>query len=86
MFKFTKFFATKTTPQTQRIPGSTQVPNSAGGYAWPVDDWMRLDRFLVLGSEGGTYYIKEPKLTIENAEAVTRCLAADGPRVVRKVV
>lgn len=86
MFKFTKHFATKATPQTAPIPGSNQVPNSAGGYAWPVDDWMRLDRFLVLGSEGGTFYIKERELTIDNAEGVTRCLATDGLRVVARVV
>ena len=86
MFKFTKHFATKSTPQAQRIPGSAQVPNSAGGYGWPVDDWMQLDRFLVLGTEGGTYYIKEKPLTIANAEAVTRCLASDGARVVKQVV
>jgi 60 kDa SS-A/Ro ribonucleoprotein len=86
MFKFTKFFSTKATPQSAPIPGSKQVPNSAGGYAWPVDDWMRLDRFLVLGSEGGTYYIKERALTIDNAEAVARCLVADGPRTVARMV
>lgn len=86
MFKFTKFFGSKATPQSQRIPGSTQVPNSAGGYAWPVDDWLRLDRFLVLGSEGGTFYIKERELTVENAEVVVRCLAADGVRVVKQLV
>jgi hypothetical protein len=33
------------TPQSQPIPGSAQVPNSAGGYAWAVDDWTRLHRF-----------------------------------------
>jgi 60 kDa SS-A/Ro ribonucleoprotein len=38
------------------IPGSTQVPNATGGYAFPVDDWVRLDRFLILASEGGSYY------------------------------
>ena len=86
MLKFTKFFSTKATPQSAPIPGSSQVPNSAGGYAWPVDDWMRLDRFLVLGSEGGTFYIKERELTIDNAEAVVRCLAADGPRAVARIV
>ena len=86
MFKFSKFFSTKATSQTLPLPGTKQVPNSAGGYAWPVDDWMRLDRFLVLGSDNGTYYIKERELTVENAEAVTRCLAADGPRVVQRIV
>jgi 60 kDa SS-A/Ro ribonucleoprotein len=50
-----------------------------------VDDWVRLDRFLVLGSEGGTYYINERRLTRENAEAVARCIAEDGVRVVRRV-
>ena len=84
MFKFSKFFSTKATSQTLPIPGSKQVLNSAGGYAWPVDDWTRLDRFLVLGSDGGTYYIAERELTVENAKAVTRCLAGDGPRVVQQ--
>jgi len=86
MFKFTKLFSTKTTPQREPIPGSGQVPNSAGGHAWQIDDWGRLDRFLVLGSEGGTFYVGERELTIENAEAVARCLAADGVRTVDRIV
>src|SRR5690606_2877479 len=63
MFKFTKHFSTKSTPQRDPIPGTNQVPNSAGGFAWQLDDWARLDRFLVLGSEGGTYYVGERELT-----------------------
>jgi len=74
------------TPQSEPIPGSDQVPNSAGGYAWPVSTWDRLDRFLVLGSEGGTYYIGERELTVENAQAVVELLDEDGVRVVRRVV
>jgi 60 kDa SS-A/Ro ribonucleoprotein len=81
-----KLFSTRQTPQHERIPGTAQRPNSAGGFAWAVDDWTRLDRFLILGSEGGTYYIGERQLTVENAEAVLRCLQADGERVVRRVV
>lgn len=83
---FTKYFSKQRTPQRMAIPGTAQVPNSAGGYAWAVDDWTRLDRFLVLGSEGGTYYSSEQKLTADNAAAVQRCIAADGPRVVARVV
>jgi 60 kDa SS-A/Ro ribonucleoprotein len=86
MFKFTKFFSTTTTPQREPIPGSRQVPNSAGGHTWEIDDWGRLDRFLVLGSEGGTFYTGERKLTIENAGAVSRCLVADGVRTVDQIV
>src|SRR4051794_6268111 len=74
------------TPQNQPMPGTSQVPNSAGGFAWAVDDWTRLDRFLVLGSEGGTYYITEQALTVENAKAVIRCIEADGPRTVARIV
>jgi len=74
------------TPQSAPIPGASQVPNSAGGYAWPVDDWTRLDRFLILGSEGGSYYAGEAKLTAENAQAVSRCISEDGPRTVARIV
>ncbi len=45
------FMNCKTTPQTEPIPGKAQVKNSAGGYSFAVDDWTRLDRFLILGSE-----------------------------------
>jgi hypothetical protein len=72
------------TPQHEPIPGA--VPNSAGGYAFPVDDWARLDRFLVLGSEGGSYYAVEAVLTRDNAAAVLRAIAADGERAVARIV
>jgi len=72
------------TPQSAPLEG--QAPNSAGGYAWAIDDWARLRRFLILGSEGGSYYAGEWKLTHENAKAVERCLAADGIRAVKEIV
>ena len=53
-----------------------QVRNSAGGISWTVTDMKRLVRFLCLGLEGGTYYIKEQQLTLENALCVVR-LAED---------
>lgn len=88
MLDFTKHFATRVramlTPQRAPIPGAGQVPNSAGGYAWIVTPWDRLDRFLILGSEGGTYYIGERALTLENATSVAECIAQDGPRVVAR--
>ncbi len=74
------------TPQSLPISGTAQAPNSAGGYGWAVDDWTRLDRFLVLGSEGGSYYAREQALTRENAEAVVRCVAEDGLRAVTRIV
>ena len=75
----------KGTPQSEAIPGTDQVKNSAGGYAWAIDDWTRLDRFLVLGSEGGTYYAGERKLTRENAAVVERLLRVDTESAARLV-
>lgn len=74
------------TQQDKPIPNTSQVQNSAGGYSWGVDDWKRLQRFLILGSEKGTFYIAPAQLTAENATAVLRCIASDGQRVVREIV
>lgn len=84
--KYTKHYQTKVTPQSQKIPGSKQVANSAGGYSFAVDDWTRLERFLVLGAEGGSYYASERKLTVENAEATLRAIKEDGKRAVDLIV
>jgi len=86
MANYRQLYSRRETPQSEPIPGSTQIANSAGGYAWGVDDWMRLDRFLILGSEGGTYYIHPRKLTRENAESVIRCVNADYKRTVDRIV
>lgn len=79
-------FNTRKTAQTEPIPGSKQTKNSAGGFSWAVDDWARLDRWLILGSSEGSYYASEQKLTKENAGAVLRCIKADGPRAVKRIV
>src|ERR671931_2049312 len=82
---YLKHHGTRRVPQRAPIPGSGQVRNSAGGFAWAVDDWKRLRRFLILGSEGGSYYASEWKLTRSNVEAVERCVR-DGPRTVEEIV
>jgi 60 kDa SS-A/Ro ribonucleoprotein len=79
-------FSRRATRQNDAIPGSGQVPNSAGGFAWAIDDWSRLRRFLILGVDGPSYYAAEQALVKENAEAVLRCIAADGPRTVDEIV
>ena len=76
-----------TGPATQREKADPrQVPNNAGGYSFVVDDWKRLHRFLVLGSEGGTYYAKERQLTRDNAACIERLIKTEGPRLVREIV
>jgi 60 kDa SS-A/Ro ribonucleoprotein len=77
---------TVATPQSEPVPGKAMAANNAGGYAFALDDWKRLDRFLVLGAEGGTYYVSERALTQENAGVVLRCLAADTARTINQIV
>src|SRR5712672_3524033 len=83
---YAKIFNRRATPQSQPIPGSSQVRNSGGGYSWQVDDWTRLDRFLILGAEGGTYYITERELVKQNHDAIVRCIKADGIRAVNRII
>jgi 60 kDa SS-A/Ro ribonucleoprotein len=81
---YAKHFSPLQTPQSQPLPGQPMIQNAAGGYVFELDDWSRLRRFLILGSQGGTYYASEKKLTIENADVVLNCIKQDGARVVRE--
>jgi 60 kDa SS-A/Ro ribonucleoprotein len=78
----------KSTPQSQPIPGREKemIQNTAGGYTFTTNMWQQLDRFLILGSEGGSYYIGEDKLTINNAGSTIACIKADGVRTVARAV
>lgn len=70
------------TPQSQPIPGEQQVKNAAGGYVYKLDKWGRLERFLILGSENGTYYVGESAFTKDNALSAISCIQEDGKRAV----
>jgi len=76
----------KRTPITEAVPGTAMVPNNGGGYGYVVDDFIRLQRFLILGSDGGTYYVGERELTVQNAECITRCLNSDYKRAIDMIV
>lgn len=74
-----------TIPQTEPLTAD-QVKNEAGGFVWAVGDWEILDRFLVLGTEGGTYYVGESKLTRATAQTIEKLIREDGLRVVQRAV
>lgn len=86
MKTYAKHLSRRVTPQSQPIPGRPQVQNAAGGYTFALDCWGRLERFLILGTEGGTYYAGEQKLTLENAQVVNVCAQEDAIRTVNTVV
>lgn len=81
---YAKHFKPKETPQSEPMR-EDQVKNSSGGFVWTVDKWTRLDRFLILGTEGGTYYATEQKITRENAKSVVGLIKKDGERVVSRL-
>ena len=51
--------------------------NSQEGYSFVVDDFTRLQRWLILGSEGGSYYAGEKELTKQNILCLENCLKED---------
>jgi len=81
MSKYAQHTSRRNTPQTVQAD-ERQVKNSAGGFSFQADKWDRLDRFLVLGAEGGTYYIKEQKLTRDNVKVIDECAAEDHEKLV----
>lgn len=80
--------STRSTPQTQPIPGreADMTANNAGGFSFRLNKWGMLDRFLIMGTEGGTYYVSEQKLTADNAKNLLACIKENGIRVVNRIV
>ncbi|XP_077870250.1 RNA-binding protein RO60-like [Saccoglossus kowalevskii] len=73
------------TPQSEPMR-EDQVINNAGGYVWEVSDINRLRRFMCLGSEGGTYYVGEKELGLENAQCIRRMIMnGEGEKVVNEI-
>lgn len=76
----------RSTPQSEPLLGEQQVKNNAGGYVYDAGPWKTFERFLILGTEGGTYYVAERKLTRDAAENAIACIKADGKRAVDLIV
>ena len=74
------------TVQTEPIPGKNMIQNNAGGYAFTVSPKEQLERFLILGSESGNYYVGELKMTLDNAKNVSTCIQLDGKQTVDTIV
>lgn len=84
MTKYARAISPQNTPQTQPLIG--QIANNGGGFSWEVEHWTRLDRFLILGCEGGSYYAGFVSLTREACEALMVCAAEDIQRTVDRIV
>ncbi len=74
------------TSQDQAIPGRKMVKNAAGGFTFKVNQWDQFLRFLILGTEGGSYYATEKELTVGNATNTVKCIQTDPRRAVDLIV
>lgn len=87
MKDYIQHFGTST-PQTAPIPEIRgMVRNRAGGWVFETDDWTRLQRFLILGTDRGSYYASARELTREAATCIDRLLEnGHGLKVVDEIV
>jgi 60 kDa SS-A/Ro ribonucleoprotein len=65
---------------------ATQVSNNTGGFVFEVTPQSRLERFLVLGTDGGSYYVGERDLTKQNVDFVRQMIESDSDFVISKTV
>lgn len=69
---------TTASAQTERTPGRTdEVRNAADGYVFKAEDAHRLERFLILGTDGGTYYVSQRDLTTRSIDFVLDFIKRD---------
>lgn len=54
-----------------------QVLNNAGGFVFPVSPKDRIERFLILGTDGGTFYVNEKVFTEKNFDAIKSLITQD---------
>lgn len=64
-------------PTQMERADARQVENNAGGFVYQVRDPERLRRFLVLGTEGGTFYASQRDLTKVNVDFLKAYAAKD---------
>lgn len=76
---------TRKTPQSEKAD-KRQVLNNAGGFVFTIDPLAQVRRFLILGSDAGTYYQSAGELTAANAQAVIALAESDGIALVDLIV
>lgn len=75
------------TPIHQGLPlNNRQVINNQGGYVYETSLLSRLERFLILGTDGGTYYTSEKDITSENVTFLRNAIKEDPILVLNTVV
>lgn len=73
---FARHTSVKATSQTHAIPGreAEMARNNAGGMTFTLNHFDHLMRFLILGTEGGTYYASERDHTLQAFDGLRKCI------------
>jgi 60 kDa SS-A/Ro ribonucleoprotein len=74
---------TRRTPQREQAD-PREVKNYAGGYVFETADASALDRFLTIGTEGGTFYADEKNLTRVAAGRVLAMAREGNPLLIER--
>jgi len=74
-------------PVSQPIIGRPEmVKNSTEGFVFNTTSEAALERFLILGTEGGTYYASESRATVDAAKNVIEMAVAGNVDVVSTII
>jgi 60 kDa SS-A/Ro ribonucleoprotein len=63
-----------------------QIKNNAGGFVFQISDQSRLERFLILGVDGGTYYVNEAVHAKSNVQFLNEMIERDEASVLATIV
>lgn len=81
--KYANLFTEPTHVSEKPLDRPEMVRNNAGGYTFKISPEEYLRRFLILGTEGGTYYQSEKAVTVQAAQNVVS--QANSPRTVEVI-
>jgi 60 kDa SS-A/Ro ribonucleoprotein len=76
MAKALRNYANREIPVTEQA-SPLQVANNGGGFSFAISDKVRLERFLILGTDSGTYYVNEMDLTKQNVNFIIDLIKKD---------
>lgn len=73
-------------PSVHQRASTRQVRNNDGAFVFALDDKSRLERFLILGTDGGTYNVSEKDLTKQNVDWLKGLISRDSGMVLSTVL
>jgi len=87
MSALTEFGNTRNTVTDQMEKArEDQVENNAGGFVFDIGPWEHFRRFLILGTEGGTFYANQRDHTLQAVDSLKEVAKLDGRKAVDLVV